>query len=127
MRALSSAIPVCTVWKAVCAVCVIDVVRWSCEAFVPGEYKKHNNNSGYVGNATMGGGNQPDAGVIRKTPQAFSHFTYEHTKGKVMVTDIQVSALVGVSTCVSLYHTQRSSAWCLWLVLPSPGRCGPLH
>lgn len=42
----------------------------------PGD-PKHNNNYGYV------------ARHSRNTPQAFSHFSYEYTDGKMMVVDIQ--------------------------------------
>eukprot|EP01006_Ploeotia_vitrea_P029790 TRINITY_DN62260_c0_g1_i1.p1 TRINITY_DN62260_c0_g1~~TRINITY_DN62260_c0_g1_i1.p1 ORF type:complete len:488 (+),score=61.49 TRINITY_DN62260_c0_g1_i1:46-1509(+) len=47
------------------------------EPFLPGKYKKYNNNYGYV--------SMDD----RNTPQAFSHFTYEYSRGKLMVVDIQ--------------------------------------
>jgi hypothetical protein len=60
------------------------------EAFVQGEYKKHNNNTGFIGNNNMASDKQNDAGAaIRATPQAFSHFTYEHTGGALMIVDIQ--------------------------------------
>lgn len=47
------------------------------ERYIPGEYKKHNNNHGYVSEAE------------RNTPQAFSHFTYESSKKKILICDIQ--------------------------------------
>eukprot|EP00992_Anisonema_acinus_P009587 TRINITY_DN5794_c0_g1_i1.p1 TRINITY_DN5794_c0_g1~~TRINITY_DN5794_c0_g1_i1.p1 ORF type:complete len:536 (+),score=100.54 TRINITY_DN5794_c0_g1_i1:61-1668(+) len=47
------------------------------EPYLPGEYTKHNNNYGYV--------SEDD----RNTPQAFSHFTYEYTRHKLIVVDIQ--------------------------------------
>eukprot|EP00931_Biecheleriopsis_adriatica_P120519 TRINITY_DN95648_c0_g1_i1.p1 TRINITY_DN95648_c0_g1~~TRINITY_DN95648_c0_g1_i1.p1 ORF type:complete len:770 (-),score=194.21 TRINITY_DN95648_c0_g1_i1:101-2410(-) len=46
------------------------------EAFLFGDYKKHNNNSG----ATMG---------IKKTPQTFSYFTFIHSQRRLMIVDIQ--------------------------------------
>eukprot|EP00933_Yihiella_yeosuensis_P029471 TRINITY_DN23116_c0_g3_i1.p1 TRINITY_DN23116_c0_g3~~TRINITY_DN23116_c0_g3_i1.p1 ORF type:complete len:763 (+),score=159.00 TRINITY_DN23116_c0_g3_i1:129-2417(+) len=46
------------------------------EAFIFGQYKKHNNNSG----GTMG---------CRTTPQAFSYFTFIQSNRKCMVVDIQ--------------------------------------
>eukprot|EP01012_Entosiphon_sulcatum_P023515 TRINITY_DN2857_c0_g1_i2.p1 TRINITY_DN2857_c0_g1~~TRINITY_DN2857_c0_g1_i2.p1 ORF type:complete len:583 (+),score=121.16 TRINITY_DN2857_c0_g1_i2:50-1798(+) len=47
------------------------------EPYIEGRYTKYNNNYGYVSYND------------RNTPQAFSHFTYEYTKSKVMVVDIQ--------------------------------------
>ena len=41
------------------------------EAFIDGEYIKHNSNAGYVADESQ-------AGVSRRTPQCFSHFTYVH-------------------------------------------------
>ena len=48
------------------------------EAFIPGEFKKHNNNARWqeVNNA-------------RNTPQSFSHFTAEVTECELMVVDVQ--------------------------------------
>jgi hypothetical protein len=48
------------------------------EPFLPGEYKKFNNNNGYVSSS-----------AARCTPQTFSHVTYHFSGGAVMVTDIQ--------------------------------------
>lgn len=50
---------------------------FACEPFMAGDYQKHNNNNGFV---------HP---VLRNTPQAFSHFTWHYSKGKLMVVDIQ--------------------------------------
>ena len=47
------------------------------ERFISGPYRKHNNNFGYVDEDE------------RNTPQAFSHFTYEASKEKLLVCDIQ--------------------------------------
>eukprot|EP00670_Eutreptiella_braarudii_P008585 CAMPEP_0174313090 /NCGR_PEP_ID=MMETSP0810-20121108/4740_1 /TAXON_ID=73025 ORGANISM="Eutreptiella gymnastica-like, Strain CCMP1594" /NCGR_SAMPLE_ID=MMETSP0810 /ASSEMBLY_ACC=CAM_ASM_000659 /LENGTH=500 /DNA_ID=CAMNT_0015421731 /DNA_START=56 /DNA_END=1558 /DNA_ORIENTATION=+ len=47
------------------------------EPRLEGEYKKHSNNFGFV------------AFDDRNTPQAFSHFTFQFTKGKEVVVDIQ--------------------------------------
>jgi hypothetical protein len=58
-------------------------------------YIKHNNNAGFVGGADMDPGSAANATpdqpppFIRATPQAFSHFTFCHTKGRMMVVDIQ--------------------------------------
>ncbi|KAN0019044.1 hypothetical protein ACTFIU_002246 [Dictyostelium citrinum] len=47
------------------------------EPFIEGDYKKHNNNSGYVSS---------DA---RNTPQSFSHFSYELSNHELLIVDIQ--------------------------------------
>lgn len=47
------------------------------EPRLEGEFKKHNNNNGYV------------ADDNRCTPQAFSHFTFHQSHGQLMIVDIQ--------------------------------------
>mmetsp|Transcript_461 Transcript_461/g.846 ORF Transcript_461/g.846 Transcript_461/m.846 type:complete len:558 (-) Transcript_461:102-1775(-) len=47
------------------------------ERFIPGRYKKHNNNYGFVSEDE------------RNTPQAFSHFTLEASAHSLLVVDIQ--------------------------------------
>ncbi|KJH42703.1 MHCK/EF2 kinase domain protein [Dictyocaulus viviparus] len=47
------------------------------EHFIEGEYIKYNSNSGFVSD------------TARKTPQAFSHFTFERSGHQLMVVDIQ--------------------------------------
>ncbi|KAH3766122.1 eukaryotic elongation factor-2 kinase [Pelomyxa schiedti] len=47
------------------------------EKYILGEYRKHNNNFGYVSEEE------------RNTPQAFSHFTYEASDRKLLICDIQ--------------------------------------
>jgi len=47
------------------------------EPYLKGEYHKYTSNTGYIG--------VPD----RNTPQAFSHYTYHHTQGQIMVVDMQ--------------------------------------
>jgi elongation factor 2 kinase len=47
------------------------------EKYLDGNYRKHNNNYGYV--------NENE----RNTPQAFSHFTWEASGKKLIVVDIQ--------------------------------------
>jgi len=47
------------------------------EQYIAGEYKKYNNNTGWVSNDD------------RNTPHAFAHFTYQASKGKLLVCDIQ--------------------------------------
>ena len=50
---------------------------FGCERYIPGEYRKHNNNNGYVSE------------YERNTPQTFSHFTYEASGGTILIADIQ--------------------------------------
>jgi len=75
------------------------------EHLIEGDYVKYNSNSGFVaGNSSSssGGGSSnavngsSSAGdvvdhhaVLRNTPQAFSHFTFQCTKGQAMCVDIQ--------------------------------------
>ena len=47
------------------------------EPFIVGDYRKHNNNCGYVSD------------LERNTPQAFSHFTFEASNHEILVVDIQ--------------------------------------
>ncbi|KYQ91700.1 myosin heavy chain kinase [Tieghemostelium lacteum] len=47
------------------------------EPYVEGQYRKYNNNSGFVSNDE------------RNTPQSFSHFTYEHSNHQLLIIDIQ--------------------------------------
>jgi hypothetical protein len=49
----------------------------ACEPFVEGSYIKYNNNDGWVND------------VDRNTPQAFTHFTFVHSKSDIMIVDIQ--------------------------------------
>eukprot|EP00759_Apiculatamorpha_spiralis_P050605 PhF_6_TR4837/c1_g1_i2/m.6735/K08292/EEF2K; elongation factor 2 kinase len=53
------------------------VLTLGAELMLHGTFLKHNNNYGYV------------ASQERYTPQAFSHFTYEYSKGELVVCDIQ--------------------------------------
>jgi len=48
----------------------------SAEEELDGEYKKYNNNAGFID-------------PVRHTPQAFSHFTWERSKNSLLVCDIQ--------------------------------------
>eukprot|EP00468_Gymnochlora_sp_CCMP2014_P001509 CAMPEP_0167741652 /NCGR_PEP_ID=MMETSP0110_2-20121227/978_1 /TAXON_ID=629695 /ORGANISM="Gymnochlora sp., Strain CCMP2014" /LENGTH=253 /DNA_ID=CAMNT_0007625733 /DNA_START=368 /DNA_END=1129 /DNA_ORIENTATION=- len=47
------------------------------EKFIPGPYRKHNSNYGYVSDEE------------RNTPQAFSHFSYEASDHTLLICDIQ--------------------------------------
>eukprot|EP00960_Hanusia_phi_P039352 753859-Hanusia_phi.AAC.5 len=51
---------------------------FTAEKFVQGDYQKHSSNSGFVQEVHH-----------RMTPHAFSHFSYVHSKGKLMIVDIQ--------------------------------------
>mmetsp|Transcript_57851 Transcript_57851/g.102782 ORF Transcript_57851/g.102782 Transcript_57851/m.102782 type:complete len:758 (-) Transcript_57851:116-2389(-) len=53
-----------------------DGCTYGCEAFLFGNYSKHNNNSG----GTMG---------TKKTPQTFSYFTFINSGRRLMIVDIQ--------------------------------------
>ena len=53
------------------------------EHLIDGKYIKYNSNSGFVSE------------VNRLTPQAFSHFTFEHSNHRLIVVDIQ-----GVCVCM---------------------------
>lgn len=48
----------------------------ACEPMMEGHFVKHNNNNGHVLSQ-------------RQTPQAYSHFTYESSGGKIVICDIQ--------------------------------------
>jgi len=53
------------------------------EHLIEGDYIKYNNNCGFVEGADA------EDERVRDTPQAFSHFTFEHTQGQKIVVDIQ--------------------------------------
>jgi hypothetical protein len=57
-----------------------------CEEFVEGDFKKHNNNVGAVGSWVP---ETPDQKIDIQLAQAFSHFTYEHSKCQILICDIQ--------------------------------------
>ncbi|KAL3672957.1 hypothetical protein V7S43_002258 [Phytophthora oleae] len=50
------------------------------EPYIEGEYKKYNNNNGWI---------RDDGLDFSKTAQAFSHFTWQRTFGELMVVDLQ--------------------------------------
>ncbi|VDM97157.1 unnamed protein product [Thelazia callipaeda] len=64
-------------------VCILEFVNedahqfYHLERFIEGEYIKYNSNSGFVSD------------ICRKTPQAFSHFTFERSGHQLIVVDIQ--------------------------------------
>jgi hypothetical protein len=52
----------------------------SLEPFIEGEYVKYNNNASYV---------NPSNDKYNKAAQAFSHFTFERSRGRFMIVDLQ--------------------------------------
>ena len=46
--------------------------------YVSGDYVKYNSNSGYINDKNL-----------RRTPQAFSHFTFERSEHQLIVVDVQ--------------------------------------
>lgn len=58
---------------------------FSSEPKITGSYEKYNNNGGYV----LQPRTTRSAAVSSDIAQAFSHFTYEYTQGKLLVCDIQ--------------------------------------
>eukprot|EP01113_Clastostelium_recurvatum_P018709 TRINITY_DN2203_c0_g1_i1.p1 TRINITY_DN2203_c0_g1~~TRINITY_DN2203_c0_g1_i1.p1 ORF type:complete len:679 (-),score=186.11 TRINITY_DN2203_c0_g1_i1:69-2105(-) len=61
-----------------------NLVICGAEPFIEGDYQKHNSNYGFV-NTSYG----HDSNESRNTPQAFSHFTYQHSGKELIVVDIQ--------------------------------------
>lgn len=63
--------------------CVLEMIGmpgeplYHLEHFIEGDYIKYNSNSGFVSD------------VARKTPQAFSHFTFERSGHQMMIVDVQ--------------------------------------
>eukprot|EP01135_Chromosphaera_perkinsii_P005600 Nk52_evm14s355 gene=Nk52_evmTU14s355 len=56
------------------------------ERFMDGDYRKYNTNSGHLPQHKHADGSLEHC---RLTPQAFSHFTYVRSKGRLLVCDIQ--------------------------------------
>lgn len=53
---------------------------FTAEPYIDGEYKKYNNNNGWI---------RDDGQNLSETAQAFSHFTWQKTFGQLMVVDLQ--------------------------------------
>jgi hypothetical protein len=53
---------------------------FTAEPYIAGEYKKYNNNNGWI---------RADGLNLSETAQAFSHFTWQKTFGELMVVDLQ--------------------------------------
>jgi len=62
-----------------------------CEELIEGDFKKHNNNVGAVSNWVP---ETKEQKLDNQMAQAFSHFTYEHSKCQILICDIQ-----GVGAC----------------------------
>ena len=63
----------------------VPVKFFSSEPKMTGSYQKYNNNGGYVAQPGLTG----SAAASLDVAQAFSHFTYQYTHGKLLVCDIQ--------------------------------------
>ena len=64
-----------------CALVALPARGWATfgvEVFLEGSFTKYSSNSGFVTDE-----------VVRHTPHAFSHYTYERSKGEQMVVDVQ--------------------------------------
>ncbi|RHY88879.1 hypothetical protein DYB37_005864 [Aphanomyces astaci] len=89
------------------------------ERYIPGDYRKHNNNFGSVSDED------------RNTPQAFSHFTYEASHHELLAVDIQGVGDMYTDPQVNIYYsnlgvlgfkkflaTHRCNPICAYLKLP---------
>ncbi|KAK1940562.1 Alpha-protein kinase vwkA [Phytophthora citrophthora] len=56
------------------------MAMFTAEPYIEGEYKKYNNNNGWI---------RDDGLDFSETAQAFSHFTWQRTFGELMVVDLQ--------------------------------------
>ncbi|KAF4132311.1 Alpha-kinase family [Phytophthora infestans] len=56
------------------------MAMFTAEPYIDGEYKKYNNNNGWI---------RDDGLDLSETAQAFSHFTWQTTFGQLMVVDLQ--------------------------------------
>jgi len=63
------------------------------EPYLPGTYEKYSNNWGYVND---------DSNYAHETKctQAFSHYTFERTKGQIMAADMQGVGLILTDPCI---------------------------
>ncbi|KAK0658006.1 hypothetical protein B0T16DRAFT_402865 [Cercophora newfieldiana] len=64
---------------------VNDVPCMSLEPFIGGTYTKYNSNVGWVNESNE----VPEVASISETAQAFSHYTFERSEGKLLVSDLQ--------------------------------------
>ncbi|KAK3313605.1 hypothetical protein B0H66DRAFT_483889 [Apodospora peruviana] len=63
---------------------ILDAECLTLEPYIEGEYVKYNSNSGYV-NEDL----DPSHEEINNAAQAFSHFTFERSKGRFLISDLQ--------------------------------------
>jgi hypothetical protein len=74
-----------------------DPMKWiGVEPYIPGTYIKYNNNGGYVNKE------------FSATTQAFSHFTYQMTKGSLMVVDLQGVNHIMTDPQIHSFHNSRT-------------------
>ena len=66
---------------------ITDTPCMSLEPFLPGEYTKYNSNSGWVNDSPSP--SSPATPSISDIAQAFSHYTFERSAGKLLVSDLQ--------------------------------------
>eukprot|EP00656_Telonema_subtile_P040328 TRINITY_DN4538_c0_g1_i1.p1 TRINITY_DN4538_c0_g1~~TRINITY_DN4538_c0_g1_i1.p1 ORF type:complete len:427 (+),score=145.67 TRINITY_DN4538_c0_g1_i1:148-1428(+) len=59
------------------------------ERFIEGNYVKYNSNRGFVRMDESQGLSPTHEQYMRRTPQAFSHFTWQESKGELIIVDIQ--------------------------------------
>lgn len=77
-----------------------DVDYLSLEPCIPGEYVKYNGNTGYIKKDV------PEDG-FNKAAQAFSHFTFERSRGEMLVCDLQGSGCVLTDPVVHTRDAKR--------------------
>ena len=65
----------------------MEVYVGSFEAFIPGDFVKHNDPNGYLVGMEQGFTNRGHR--MRQTPQAFSHFSWHDSEGEMFVADVQ--------------------------------------
>ncbi|TMW56778.1 hypothetical protein Poli38472_006788 [Pythium oligandrum] len=70
---------------------------FTAEPFIEGEYKKYNNNNGWVNEKIL---------PLSDSAQAFSHFTWQKTYGQLLVVDLQ--GVGGVFTDPQIHALQES-------------------
>ncbi|KAI1139309.1 hypothetical protein F5Y05DRAFT_412414 [Hypoxylon sp. FL0543] len=70
----------------------------SLEPLLEGEYVKYNNNCGYV---------NEEGGPFNQTAQAFSHFTFERSRGRFLITDLQGAGLMLTDPSVQTLDEDR--------------------
>lgn len=72
------------------------LAAFTAEPFIEGEYKKYNNNNGWINEANL---------AMGEIARAFSHYTWQETYGHLMVVDIQVVG--GIFTDPQIHSLQE--------------------